>query len=223
MSFEGYVEKINYRDGAKKNGSKWFQYSFKLDGDAPWISLAFDQKPAFAEGQYISCDTEVNAKGYHTIKAGTGKIIDKPAREQAPKSPAKGKGGYSGGGGGGSSEYWAKKFEHELKNVEPRITLTSARRDALDFLKLVAEHDALPLTATKTKAGEATRFDQLSDFLDKVTVKFFLDANDPTRLTEGVQDERDQPAAAPTPAPISTVPEQEDTSEDDSLDDDIPF
>lgn len=158
----GYVKKVNTKDGKGKRGP-WTLYSGILelnDGtESGWISFGFD-KPPFSEGSYISIDVEKTDRGLQYV-AGTGKVLDPPAKPVA-SLPAKS----SEAATGGKSTYVDRNDS---------IVYQSSRKDALALVALLLEHDALPISASTAKVGQSKRFDEITAFVDKLTVQYVGD------------------------------------------------
>lgn len=176
----------------EKEWSNKILYSFKFDGQDDWYRMGENQHAGIIErGNKVAIKFSVDQRGNNQIdrvkllEAGVG------VSEQAPRQNSGGGGGQRRGGGGGGNAakdtYWKdreardmekearfeEKDRHQLEVVEPRITFTAARRDALDFVMLLATAEALELPA-KTKKNE--RLAAIESLHDHYTAKFFADA-----------------------------------------------
>lgn len=195
--FQGYVVKALRKDGTtKQHGKAWFKFNIKVTQDdgqeSPWISFPFNKACPFAEGQYVSFDTTLDEKGYHNLVEGSGAFPTPPAKAAVaaavPNSPAK---------GSTSSGY---------QDRNPQIVYQSSRKDALEFVQIALANDALPLLGTKGKAAEAKRFEEVLDYVNKLTVQFYNDVTT-LRLLESIPD-------AGTVAVGDELPSAEETAEE---------
>jgi hypothetical protein len=177
--FEGYIAKINRKDGAKGNGQKWFKHSFILtDGqtESPWIGTEFNSPFPATEGQYLKVQANEDAKGYLTVVKGTAEIVDNPPARKGAQTQSGGAASTGTAGGTASTQR------------ETQIQYQSSRKDAIEIVFRALDNKALPVTKTESKAGEATRFSQILDAIDKLTVRLYHDV-DTLRLLETVADE----------------------------------
>lgn len=175
MNFTGMVKKINVRQGTGRRGP-WSAYSARIEKEdgteyKDWVSFGF-QKPEVEEGKWYSIDTEKDTGGFYKALTGGITAISSPVRSAAPAASNT---GHPGQARGSSS------------STQSSIHYQSARKDALEFAKLAQSLDALPLIKTAGKAGEAKRYAELLDIVDKLTVQFFYDA-ETHRLLESVVD-----------------------------------
>jgi len=108
--------------------------------------------------------------------------------------------------------------------------LASARTAALDAIDLLLRNDALPMSAAKTKAGQASRFDEVTAAIDKLTVEYFFDSATGRKLVTvadaGSKESRvaELPAAEPTKgaAPAQSETEAGDEPPQEDGDDSTP-
>ncbi len=171
MQFKGFIAKIGKKEGRSGRGP-WVLYSIKLEDENgvendKWISAGFD-KPKANEGDYVIIEAEENEKGYLNVKSLK---VGKNAPARSSPEATKGAGGHVKAASG----------------TQTSIHYQSARKDAIEVLKLLQSQDALPLSSAKTKAGEAKRFEELMALVDKLTVQLFFDA-ETHRLLETVAD-----------------------------------
>lgn len=175
---KGFVDKINEKTGNNARGP-WTAYSIKVQ-DAEtgevnplWFQFGF-KRPGFSEGDYIEFQAEPKNDKAAQFVEGTGKKPkNAPAKPAAPEKPA----GRKGGGG----------FKKDPK-VQKQINYQNARGGSLALIALLLENDALPMSAAKTKAGQAKRYEEIVAMIDKTTVRFFNDTES-LRLLESVADE----------------------------------
>jgi hypothetical protein len=165
---KGFAKKIGIKEGRGKRGP-WKLYSVKIeleDGSEhdSWISLGFDA-PSFKEGDYVKIEASENDRGYLQADKVT-KLKNPPAKS------SKGAAAPSGG---------------HVTSTQTSIHYQSARKDAIEVLKLLQSQDALPLSTAKTKAGEAKRYEEVMALVAKLTVEFFNDA-ETHRLLKTVAD-----------------------------------
>lgn len=182
---QGYVKKVNTKEGTGKRG-KWVLYSGIVEQDdgteSGWVSFGFE-KPPFSEGSYISIEVEKTERGLNYV-AGSGKVLDPPAKPAAASLPAT----VSGTTGAAKSSYVDK---------QDSIVYQSSRKDAIALIGLLLEHDALPMSSASSKSAQAKRFEEVSAYVDKITVQFFHDVGS-LRLLQSVVDagaESDKSAA----------------------------
>ena len=179
--FTGFIAKINSKDGRTKSGKPWTLWSIKLENadgtqQDKWLSAGFD-KPTAAEGDYVEIIAEENEKGYLDVK-GIKQVKNAPARGYAP----------------GVAKVVAGGDKASSSDVRPHTTTQtsihyqSARKDAVAVLALLIEKDALPISKAKDKSGEAKRYEEIMALVDKITVRYFQDA-ETHRILDSVVDE----------------------------------
>lgn len=191
MEIIGYCKKLNEKNGQSKRG-KWTLYSAifeKSDGtETPWVSFGFD-KPPIEEGGYYKVGVE-EKDGRLTYVAGSGSKVDAPvAAKSTPSAPS--------------------KSEGTGTNRDDAIQYQSSRKDALQLVSLLLEHDALPLSASSTKAGTAKRFDEIKAMVDKLTVELFHDIHSGRVLLKVVDAGAEQESTGDA-APSGTADESDD-------------
>jgi hypothetical protein len=207
----GFVEKVFVKDGNSAKGP-WRAYSIKLqrvsgDVDPRFYQFGFADRqgdgfvPFFMkEGEYVQFEADIKDDKAATFVKGSGsKPKNPPAKPAAPAKPAGqgGGNGYAGKGGGGGGYKPRPPVESKLfgkiggNNTEDdirRMSYTAARSAAVETVALLLANEALPMSAAKTKAGEAKRYEEIVAAVDKLTVKFFFDAAG-GRLLQSVADE----------------------------------
>lgn len=169
MKFEGFVKKINVKEGRGARGP-WKAYSAKLENSEgkefdAWVSLGFDPPP-FKEGDYVQLET-AEENGRQQLVKGSVKVKKNPPARGGGKSapqPSKGPGDAVATASGPSNDERQKS-----------ITYQSSRKDAIELVKLLLTSDALPISAAKTKAGEQKRFDEITAAVEKFTVELYQD------------------------------------------------
>lgn len=161
---QGYVKRISTKTGTGKRGV-WTLYSGIIEKDdgteSGWISFGFE-KPPFAEGSYISLETETTDRGLNLVQ-GSAKVLTPPAKPAAAPPTAAGSSGATSKGAG------------NYVDRNDSIVYQSSRKDSLALVALLLEHDALPISASTAKAGQAKRFEEIKAYVDKLTVEFFND------------------------------------------------
>lgn len=209
----GRVEKVYQKKGTGRNGKPYTLYSAKVSGLNEWASFGFND-PKIQEGQVVKLRGEVDGSSF--------RVQQHKVLEDAPAKPAY-SGSRGGNSGGGRDDYWKAKETRDIEHTQPRIQYQSSRKDALEFLRVLIDADALPVTAAQNKASKAKRFEELEEILDKLTVRFYHDV-ETLRVLKRVQDSDGSEASA-TPLPTAEpAEEEEDVVEDDFEDDeDIAF
>lgn len=170
---QGYVKKVNTKEGTGKRG-KWVLYSGIIEQDdgaeSGWVSFGFE-KPPFSEGSYISIEVEKTERGLNYV-SGTYKALDPPSRPAAASNK--------------ESDAATPATKSGYVDRQESIVYQSSRKDALTLVGLLLEHDALPISASTAKAGQAKRFEELSAYVDKITVQYFHDTISLRKLSEVV-------------------------------------
>lgn len=223
IKVEGFVEKLFVKSGQSARGP-WTAYSIKLqrasgEVDPRFYQFGFD-KPGFNEGDFVQFEAEIKDDKAASFIKGTGsKPKNAPAKPAKPAAAQGGSGGgYSGPKGGGGGYKPRAPLESKLfgqiggNNTEDdirRMSYTAARSAAVELVLGLLEHEALPMTAAKTKAGEAKRYDEIVAAVDKLTVKFFFDAAGGRLLTsvadEGTKETRVAPVPTEKPSKVAPV------------------
>jgi hypothetical protein len=236
---EGFVEVLHEKSGTNARGA-WTAYSIKVqnaDGtvDPTWYGFGFE-KPKFAKGDYIRFEAEMKAdgKGGQFVPGTGSKPKNPPAKPAAPQ--AQGQGGYNGprkGGGGGypprkpiESKVFGQIGQNNTEDDIRRMSYTAARSAALEAISILLTHDGLPMSAAKTKAGQAERFKEITAAIDKLTVEYFFDAAMGRKLESvadaGSKESRvaplptDKPSAATPSNDADTLPDDADVQDDDA-------
>lgn len=223
---EGFVEVLHEKSGTNARGA-WTAYSIKVqnaDGtvDPTWYGFGFE-KPKFVKGDYIRFEAEMKAdgKGGQFVPGSGSKPKNPPAKPAAPQAPA-GQGGYNGprkGGGGGfqkrepvKSALFGTIGQNNTEDDIRRMSYTAARSAALEAIGILLTHDGLPMSAAKTKAGQAERFKEITAAIDKLTVEYFFDAATARKL-ESVADagsKESRVAPLPTEKPGAAAPSNDE-------------
>src|SRR3990167_5779569 len=187
IKVEGFVEKIFVKEGTNARGA-WQAFSIKVQKASGEVDPRFYQfgfeRPKFAEGDYVAFEAEVKDEKAAKFIEGTGHKPKNPPSKPAPQQ-RQGGGGYAGkpGGGGGykprlpvESKLFGQIGQNSTEDDVRRISYASARTAALSAIDLLLKNDALPMSAAKTKAGQASRFDEVTAAIDKMTIEYFFDS-----------------------------------------------
>lgn len=183
----GFLEETETKDGKTKRGKPWTLYKGRVDGK--WVNFGFDRPPC-KKGDYVTITTEPDGENYKITSITVG---EPPARQP---EPARNQASSPGTGMAGQTQ--------------ASIHYQSARKDALTLIEVLIAQDALPITAAKTAAGKAKRFEEIMALVDKLTVQYFYDVHTLRNL------DRVADAGADGPAPGS-LPEDEQESEADEM------
>lgn len=194
----GFVKSISSKQGVGKNGKPYTIYNVVLlkkeDNSELRVGWGFDA-PSFNEGQWIKADILSNGQYFNYNKGSPVKVQDGPAPKVVASAPVSSGGGYND------------------PARQASIIYQSSRKDAIEFVKILAQADALPISAAKSKSAEAKRFDQLKDIVDKLTVQFVRDV-ETLRLMETVEDAGSVEAAEEQPLPTTATSEPEEEEEE---------
>jgi hypothetical protein len=187
IKVEGFVEKIFVKEGQSARGP-WKAYSIKVqrasgDVDARFYQFGFDA-PAFKEGDYIAFEADVKDEKAAQFVKGSGTKPKNPPQRPAKPAAAGGpqKGGYAGKGGGYkprepiNSKVFGKIGGNNTEDDIRRMSYTAARSAAIEAVLGLLAHDGLPMSSAKTKAGQASRYEEITAAIDKLTVEYFYDA-----------------------------------------------
>lgn len=194
---KGFVKKLSVKEGRGRRGP-WKLYSARVELDSGeefehWISFGFDE-PKVKEGDYVKITASENDRGY--LQADEVKALkNAPARS------------------GGSA---TAAPSGNVSTTQRSIHYQSSRKDAIEVLKLLTSQDALPLSSAKTKAGEAKRYDEIMALVDKLTVRFFNDA-ETQRILAVVADE------GKVDTKVGALPDDSDDEEEEASDDEEEF
>jgi hypothetical protein len=190
--FTGFVAKISEKTGTGRRGP-WTLYSGKIEKEDgteydDWVSFGFD-KPNVKQGDYVKITTEKDSKGYEKVQHV----------EQLKNAPAKAS---PGGGAAVASANVGAPTGRRQESIEYQ----SSRKDAIQMLECLIQMDALPITSAKTKAGEAKRYEELMDLVDKLTVRYYNDVST-LRIFDTVADE------GVSTDEVAQLPETDETDE----------
>lgn len=192
--YTGFVATISEKSGNGKRG-RWTLYSAKIEKEDgteydDWISFGFD-KPSLKKGDYVIITTNPDDRGYQKV-----------AHVEFPKNPPSK--GSKAAPAGASANVAAPSGGKERS-----IHYQSARKDAIEMINVLVSMDALPITSAKTKAGEAKRYEELMELVDKLTVRYFNDTES-QRILETVADE------GIVEHTVGKLPEDSDGSEEET-------
>lgn len=159
----GFVEKKNSKTGQGRKGP-WTVWSLLLKDsegdDIGWISCGFDE-PQCEENDHILLFTEENARGYEQMVKGSLKVNPNPPK--APEKPVT-----APTRAGSKDNYNGDQARHERM-------YHASRGSAIELIQVLVENDGLPLSAANTKGNKAKRFEEITQAVDKMTVRFFRD------------------------------------------------
>jgi len=194
---QGFINKIAFKHGKGKRGD-WTLTSacIEHDGTETWYSAGFDPFP-FQEGQYVDFTSKTDDKGYQILDSC--KVIPTPAKAVAAPS---------------SQEPTAAAHQdvvpqHSVK--DSTIQYQNARGNALVLVGLLLEHNGLPMSSSAAKAGVAARFEEITAFVDKLTVQYFNDTQSLRVLRKVVDAGAETDATSPGEAPGTANASQADT------------
>lgn len=155
----GVLEDTGRRTGTTKGGKPWTAYSGKVDGK--WYSFGFSAPEGIAKGDNVTLEVEEDANGYPIVARFT-------------KSAATaGKPAATAGAAASSSSSFVSSAPSVDRNSS--IVYQSSRKDALVLVELLISQDALPISAAKTAAGKAKRYEEVMGLVDKLTVQYYYD------------------------------------------------
>lgn len=241
ITVEGFVEKLFIKEGNNTRGA-WRAFSLKLQRPSGEIDPRFYQfgflernsengefaAPPFKEGDFIRFQAEIMDDKVARFVQGSGTKPKNPPSK--PASPQAKPGGYKGGGGGYKprppleSETFGKIGGNNTEDDIRRMSYAAARAAALSAVEILLANDGLPMSAAKTKAGQASRFEEITAAIDKLTVEYFFDAALGRKLSSvadaGSKESRvaDIPDAKPGKAPAKSEDEVGDEPPQDDDD-----
>jgi len=171
MKASGTVNRTSAKDWKGRNGNVVL-YSFTLDTGNEWYRTG-EFRPPFNEGDFVEFEYE-SVNGGNTVNKDTivvGKtapatVATAPAPVVAAKAPAP-KEDWNA-----RADYWAAKEARDIEVVEPRITLSSAQRDAISVVGMALAHEAIPLGQTK-----GARLGIILGAIDEVAARFVAQRN----------------------------------------------
>ncbi len=199
--FKGFVKTISVKEGHGRRGP-WKLFSAKLEREdgtevEDWITFGFD-KPTCREGDYVKITASKNDRGYFQADE-VKRLKNAPARSSATAGTAAG--------------------ANVSNNTQKSIHYQSSRNAAIQAITLLLANDALPMSSAKTKAGEAKRFEEITALIDKLTVRYFFDAETQRLLTTVADDGAVTNNAGELPDADDSEKEADDEEGDDELDD----
>lgn len=206
MSTIGFVKKINSKSGTAKTGKPYTLSSMKLsdkDGNElpGWYQFGFDA-PTCKEGDYVKLEATPKGNNWEIVKGSVKVSKNPPAAPRQERQEA--------GASGGSS----KDYGQTQKNIHYQ----NSRTAAIEVVGLLLDNDALPMSAAKSKAGQAARFDEIIASVNKLTVQYFNDLES-FRLFDTVAD-----AGVVDTSGDGDLPDaDEEPEEEDGFESDIPF
>lgn len=222
MSTIAFVEKVNSRSGTGRNGKPYTLYSMKLMDETGsslpgWYNCGFDRPPC-QERDYVKLEATPKGDNFDVVK-GSIKVSKNPPK--APTSEYEQKRNASGGGGGRAatvktSELFGQIGGYNTEDDIRRISYMNARSDALRLVDILVSEKALALPAATSKAGAASRFDIITEAVDKLTVQFFFDAATGRKIgdPEGDAAKADGDFKLPSDEGFESQPEDDPVFED---------
>lgn len=226
MIFEGFINKLNVKEGRNKRGP-WTSWSAKIENPEgveydQWVSLGF-KNPNVKEGDYIQLQAQ-EENGRMSLIEGSlkGPKKNPPARggqKSKASSPKSGPKNSSASTSDSSSQDSAPATGVSNAEKDARISFQSARNAAIELVGLLLLNKALPVTAADTKAGQAKRFDEITAAVEKLTVEFFIDSNT-QRLLERVADAGEVKADSKSKSDLPADAKESDAEEEGPLGED---
>lgn len=158
-------------------------YSFKLVNDETWYGMG-EEQPQFSEGDMVRFE--------HDAKNGVDTTSLKTKKGEAPVAAPKPAGKSWGGGkkDAGREEYWAKKEESDAER-QKAINYQSARKDAIEVMKLMVDKEMVKLP---TKASD--KFDGVLALIQEVTVRYYNETQNLTGTSATTSEEDEVPEGA---------------------------
>lgn len=174
----GFVTKLTSKSGTSpKTGRAYTKYSFIVEdeqgNESGWITYGFE-KPPFSEGNFIEFEVTEN-NGFKDYKKGSGKIISNPPPKASARASTANSGPSTGSGNAKERPAAVGGVEAGPADRQTQIVLQHSQEMAIAAVNVLLTHDALPIIGTKSKAGEAKRFEEIVSAIDKLTVKFHND------------------------------------------------
>jgi len=171
MKASGTVNRTSAKDWKGRNGNVVL-YSFTLDTGNEWYRTG-EFRPPFNEGDFVEFEYEAINGGNNvdkdTIvvgKTAPAVVATAPAPVQSVQAkPVK-------ENWDARADYWAAKEARDIEVVEPRITLSSAQRDAISVVGMALAHEAIPLGQTK-----GARLGIILGAIDEVAARFVAQRN----------------------------------------------
>lgn len=172
---EGFITKLFTKEGQGGKGPWALDNLLISDAEGEelgWFGLGFRDKagvpPKVSEGDYILFEWEADGQYRNIVKgSATKRAADKAPERTAPAASQRASGG--------------------AQSTQANIHYQNSRTAAIELVGLLLEHDGLPITTNKAKAGQPKRFDEITAAVDQMTVKLYNDL-DTFRLFETVAD-----------------------------------
>jgi hypothetical protein len=186
-TISGFVAKTFAKEFNTKKGGTATAYSCKLESAETGQELPkfyqYGFKPLpFKKGDYV--ELQVKPKNDAADEITGGKIVKNPPARR-PKQEAATFGGASDGnkkpwaGKGGTyaarDAQFAEKDRYAREHTQPRIQYQAARNAAIEAVAVLLANDGLPTSKAATKAGASTRFEDIVEYINKLTVQFHYD------------------------------------------------
>jgi len=206
-----YVDDIQIKTGVGRNNKPYTVYNVLCttkSGESKRIGWGFNA-PSFKAGEWIKTSTVTNDRGYEEYQKNA------PVEVKSGPAPTATQGDASSSG--------TAPGNASPSQTQQNIHYQNSRTAAIELTGLLLENNALPISSAKAKAGEAKRFEQIIEAVEKLTVQLYNDL-DTFRLFEKHADSGEVVVPTedeiPEEVPEPDVPETDDAFGDD---DDIPF
>ncbi len=184
----GTVVKIFTNDGVNKRG-KWFAKSFKLAQDGIennyFFQMGFNVSVSFEEGDTIEFQATPKDDRAMTVVEGSVKTVSAsaPAAPAAPTAAAAPSAHAAPARKSAkTSELFGEIGGYFTEDDIRRISYANCRGDAINTVRLLLEHDGLPISEAKGKAGQPKRFEAITAAVDKLTVEYYFDSGSGRKL-----------------------------------------
>ena len=166
----GFIRNTDVRKGTTKQGKPWEKYKATLatDKDELLVEWPFNVKPQVREGDYVELIYN-EEKGYNVIDTSSVKRLDPPKPTVAVKTAQQPAASASGTTGFG--EFNRKTNPEDAS----RMSWSAAREHAIQLVGILLSNDALVIPKAQTKAGQAERYDVVTQAVHKLTVEFYND------------------------------------------------
>lgn len=192
-TFEGEIAIISKREVKLRNGPGT-AYSAKVvkpDGVEydEWIGFGF-KEPDCKQGDSVIITAKQENGYWKAIDVQVTKVATVGAA--APAAPASGPSGSTES----SASSAPQASSSSKRTVDQNIHYQNSRSAAIELTDLLLKHDAVPLSKTTGKAGQAARYEELTALVNKLTVILYHDLAT-FRLVNDIADVYEVPVAEP--------------------------
>lgn len=204
MSYVAFVEKLHQKSGTARNGRPYTLYSLKLqskNGEVlpGWFQCGF-QAPACKEGDFIKLEATPKGDNFEVVAGSIQVSKNPPVKPASPvQEPAQGRGGAAAPKRSTKSERFGEIGGYNTEDDIARMTYSAARGHAIEVAKLLIAEGGIKLVKSDTKAGAASRFDLITETIDKLTVVYFNDSAGLRKLDTIADVEPDTEGDGPLP------------------------